>query len=102
MSTPQDVVELLTKGNVNRKTGATDWVSLDMGVTVCTALTVSQNERSSRSHAVFTITIESRPRDDDGGNEVRVSRLTLIDLAGSEKAVSDLARRGEGKHINQR
>jgi centromeric protein E len=51
---------------------------------------------------VFTITIESRPRDSDGHDEVRVSRLTLIDLAGSEKAVSNVERRGEGKHINQR
>lgn len=85
MSTPQDVVTLLARGNTNRKTGATDW-----------------NERSSRSHAVFQIVIESRPRDSVGDDEIRVSRLTLIDLAGSEKAVSDVERRGEGKHINQR
>ncbi|GMK55272.1 hypothetical protein CspeluHIS016_0203280 [Cutaneotrichosporon spelunceum] len=84
VSTPQDVVDILSQGNCNRKTGATDW-----------------NERSSRSHAVFTVTIESRPRDSDGHDEVRVSRLTLIDLAGSEKAVSNVERRGEGKHINQ-
>ncbi|WOO81136.1 Kinesin-like protein KIN-7L [Vanrija pseudolonga] len=113
VSTPQDVVDLLERGNINRKTGATDWV--------CQAdfrgeeeADLSQNERSSRSHAVFTIVIESRPRDGDGHDEVRVSRLTLIvsaphedvpnmpqDLAGSEKAVSDVERRGEGKHINQ-
>lgn len=84
VSTPKDVVDLLDKGNTNRKTGATDW-----------------NERSSRSHAVFTIVIESRPRESEGEDEIRVSRLTLIDLAGSEKAVSDIERRGEGKHINQ-
>lgn len=84
VSTPQDVVDLLERGNQNRKTGATDW-----------------NERSSRSHAVFMITIESRPRIGDGEEDIRVSRLSLIDLAGSEKAVSDIERRGEGKHINQ-
>jgi hypothetical protein len=76
-----------------------------------------QNERSSRSHSVFTIVIESKPRDGNGDDDVRLSRLTLIvrtpvlpsergadaqDLAGSEKAVSDLERRGEGKHINRR
>ena len=75
-----------------------------------------QNERSSRSHCVFTIVIESRPRDtssragsgdstgEDGeaDEDIRLSRLNLIDLAGSEKAVSDVERRGEGKHINQR
>jgi centromeric protein E len=32
----------------------------------------------------------------------QLTRQNLIDLAGSEKAVSDLERRGEGKHINQR
>lgn len=78
-------MNLLERGNANRKTGATDW-----------------NSRSSRSHAVFTIIIESRPNGRPGKDEVRVSRLTLIDLAGSEKAVSDAERRGEGKHINQR
>jgi centromeric protein E len=62
VSCPEDVVQILEKGNNNRRTGATDW-----------------NERSSRSHAVFTIVIESRPRDaTDTTNEVRVSRLTLI------------------------
>lgn len=100
VSNPEDVVEILSKGNRNRKTGATDWVSF-RPLLDGTFLT-PQNERSSRSHAVFTIIIESRPRDADGHDEIRVSRLTLIDLAGSEKAVSDAARRGEGKYINQR
>ncbi|WRT66518.1 uncharacterized protein IL334_003477 [Kwoniella shivajii] len=81
VSTPQDVIDLLDKGNAQRRIGATDW-----------------NERSSRSHCVFTIVIESRPRDGDGDEDIRLSRL---DLAGSEKAVSDSERRGEGKHINQ-
>ncbi|GFZ46737.1 hypothetical protein JCM24511_03957 [Saitozyma sp. JCM 24511] len=81
VSTPQDVVDLLEKGNAGRKIGATDW-----------------NDRSSRSHCVFTIVIESRPRDGAGDDDIRLSRL---DLAGSEKAVTDMERRGEGKHINQ-
>ncbi|KAK4683756.1 hypothetical protein P7C73_g6472, partial [Tremellales sp. Uapishka_1] len=86
VSCPQDVVDLLERGNAGRKIGATDW-----------------NDRSSRSHCVFTIIIESRPRDEDegGDGDIRLSRLNLIDLAGSEKAVSDVDRRGEGKHINQ-
>nr|XP_031863411.1 uncharacterized protein CI109_001287 [Kwoniella shandongensis]KAA5530483.1 hypothetical protein CI109_001287 [Kwoniella shandongensis] len=84
VSTPEDVMELLEKGNAGRRIGATDW-----------------NERSSRSHCVFTIVIESRPRDGDADEDIRLSRLNLIDLAGSEKAVSDSERRGEGKHINQ-
>ncbi|WVQ81716.1 hypothetical protein IAT38_003841 [Cryptococcus sp. DSM 104549] len=84
VSTPEDVMELLEKGNTGRRIGATDW-----------------NERSSRSHCVFTIVVESRPRDGEGDEDIRLSRLNLIDLAGSEKAVSDSERRGEGKHINQ-
>lgn len=32
VSTPQDVVNLLERGNINRKTGATDWVCLAGGV----------------------------------------------------------------------
>ncbi|WVQ99545.1 hypothetical protein IAU59_006681 [Kwoniella sp. CBS 9459] len=81
VSTPQDVMDLLERGNAGRRIGATDW-----------------NERSSRSHCVFTIVVESRPRDGDADEDIRLSRL---DLAGSEKAVSDSERRGEGKHINQ-
>ncbi|OCF32982.1 hypothetical protein I316_05320 [Kwoniella heveanensis BCC8398] len=84
VSTPQDVMDLLERGNAGRRIGATDW-----------------NERSSRSHCVFTIVVESRPRDGDADEDIRLSRLNLIDLAGSEKAVSDSERRGEGKHINQ-
>ncbi|ORX37881.1 kinesin motor domain-domain-containing protein [Kockovaella imperatae] len=82
VSTPHEIMELLERGNASRKVGQTDW-----------------NERSSRSHSVFTITIESRPQ--TGAGDVRRSRLSLIDLAGSEKAVSDTQRRSEGKHINQ-
>ncbi|GHJ86870.1 hypothetical protein NliqN6_3272 [Naganishia liquefaciens] len=77
--TPEEVLGLLERGQKNRRTGATDW-----------------NERSSRSHCVFTITIESRL-----GSDIRQSRLTLIDLAGSEKAASNLERLAEGKHINR-
>ncbi|WVF71322.1 hypothetical protein IAT40_006125 [Kwoniella sp. CBS 6097] len=77
----KDVMDLLERGNAGRRIGATDW-----------------NERSSRSHCVFTIVVESRPRDGDADEDIRLSRL---DLAGSEKAVSDSERRGEGKHINQ-
>ncbi|KAJ9093508.1 hypothetical protein QFC20_007111 [Naganishia adeliensis] len=77
--TPEEVLGLLERGQKNRRTGATDW-----------------NERSSRSHCVFTMTIESRL-----GADVRQSRLTLIDLAGSEKAASNLERLAEGKHINR-
>ena len=76
----------------------------------------AMNERSSRSHTIFRITIESRQKnqnkddetslmdgDDDGA--VRVSTLNLVDLAGSESvrhtgATGD--RQKEGGMINQR
>lgn len=40
------------------------------------------NQASSRSHCVFTITLEARRPGDD---RVRRSKLNLVDLAGSER-----------------
>lgn len=40
------------------------------------------NERSSRSHSVFTCTIEATERADTGITSTRTSKLNLIDLAG--------------------
>ena len=80
VTTPDDVLALLERGQASRAVGATDW-----------------NTRSSRSHCVFQITIEGR----DASGEVRVSQLNLIDLAGSERAASEAARRKEGAYINK-
>ncbi|KAJ8523253.1 hypothetical protein ONZ45_g312 [Pleurotus djamor] len=114
------VKEVLQRGEGNRRTACTDW-----------------NERSSRSHSVFRVVIESRERDETsgrqtpgpsgrqtpglggrqtpglggrqtpgpklqarGGRSVQCSVLSLIDLAGSEKATSDKERTKEGKYIN--
>ncbi|XP_058534774.1 kinesin-like protein KIF15 isoform X2 [Ochotona princeps] len=44
----------------------------------------SMNRESSRSHAVFTITIESMEKSNDIVN-IRTSLLNLVDLAGSER-----------------
>ncbi|KAH9851824.1 kinesin-domain-containing protein [Lenzites betulinus] len=106
----KSVHEVLKRGEGNRRTASTDW-----------------NERSSRSHSVFRLVIESRERgggDPDstpsgrttpgfrpptpggprlqarGGRSVQTSVLSLIDLAGSEKATSDKDRTREGKYIN--
>ncbi|PSR70948.1 hypothetical protein PHLCEN_2v13170 [Hermanssonia centrifuga] len=106
----KSVREVLERGEGNRRTASTDW-----------------NERSSRSHSVFRVVIESRERGiggDDGtpsgrqtpgyrpptpggarlqargGRSVQTSVLSLIDLAGSEKATSDKERTREGKYIN--
>ena len=78
----ETVLDLLQRGQDERHVGATDW-----------------NERSSRSHCVFQLTIESRSR--DAAKEVRISQLNLIDLAGSERAASQAERRKEGAYINK-
>lgn len=82
VTSPDSVLEVLERGQAARHVDATDW-----------------NTRSSRSHTVFQITIESR--DQTGGGELRVSQLNLIDLAGSERAATKAARRKEGAYINK-
>ncbi|WFD33114.1 hypothetical protein MSPP1_004171 [Malassezia sp. CBS 17886] len=88
VTTPAQVLALLERGQHARHVGATDW-----------------NARSSRSHCVFQITIESRGADGgadaDESARVRCSQLNLIDLAGSERAASEAARRKEGAYINK-
>ncbi|KAI3642734.1 hypothetical protein MP228_012289 [Amoeboaphelidium protococcarum] len=106
VSKPEDVVKLLKLGDKNRHTSTTDY-----------------NEHSSRSHAIFQITIESKQKLSDSslessasnglekyrnhggkaaaGKSVKVSTLSLIDLAGSEKASSSADRRREGAYINR-
>ena len=44
------------------------------------------NERSSRSHTIFRITIESQLQSEDGEEAAVVATLNLVDLAGSENA----------------
>lgn len=44
----------------------------------------SMNRESSRSHAVFTMTLESKELVNDLVN-IRMSQLNLVDLAGSER-----------------
>jgi len=44
----------------------------------------SMNRESSRSHAVFTITVESMEKNNEIVN-IRSSLLNLVDLAGSER-----------------
>lgn len=65
-----DMDRVMTIGNKNRSVGATD-----------------MNEQSSRSHAIFTVTIERSEKGADGDQHVRVGKLHLVDLAGSERQV---------------
>ncbi|XP_078442779.1 P-loop containing nucleoside triphosphate hydrolases superfamily protein isoform X2 [Wolffia australiana] len=85
------VSELLTLGEANRHFGETN-----------------MNVRSSRSHTIFRMVIESRAKDPEsdlpGSDSIRVSVLNLVDLAGSEriaKTGADGVRLKEGKHINK-
>ncbi len=39
------------------------------------------NERSSRSHAIFTIIIECSDTGPDGGKRIRAGKLHMVDLA---------------------
>ncbi|XP_013384615.1 kinesin-like protein KIF3A isoform X2 [Lingula anatina] len=59
---------VMTLGNNHRSVGATQ-----------------MNAHSSRSHAIFSITIECSEKGLDGEQHVRVGKLHLVDLAGSER-----------------
>ncbi|XP_020536879.1 kinesin-like protein KIN-7C, mitochondrial isoform X2 [Jatropha curcas] len=62
------------------------------------------NLLSSRSHTIFTLTIESSPHGEDEMEEdVTLSQLNLIDLAGSESSKTETTglRRKEGSYINK-
>eukprot|EP00842_Homolaphlyctis_polyrhiza_P000759 jgi/Hompol1/1684/HPOL_001416-RA len=109
VTTPKQLMKIISRGEANRSVGATDF-----------------NDYSSRSHTIFTLTIESRIRAGSSGSSgsssvgspspsptpgdrpskkddkgVIISQLNLIDLAGSEKATEDLERRKEGAFINK-
>jgi kinesin family protein 15 len=63
----------------------------------------AMNRESSRSHAVFTLTIQSKILR-DGTFHVRESKLNMVDLAGSERqrdTRSDNARLKEAANINK-
>lgn len=64
----KEIEEVMNMGNQARAVGATD-----------------MNEHSSRSHALFLITVECSLPGPDGRKHIRVGRLNLVDLAGSER-----------------
>merc|ERR1719160_604349 len=45
----------------------------------------NMNEGSSRSHSIFTMTIEQACIGPDGEEHIRVGKLNMVDLAGSER-----------------
>jgi len=95
VQSPTQLLRVIARGDQARRTASTQF-----------------NARSSRSHAVVQIVVESRervPGNASGDSKrqalppggVRVSTLSLIDLAGSEKAAESKERRQEGSHINK-
>ncbi|XAR63874.1 Plus-end-directed kinesin ATPase [Bertholletia excelsa] len=82
-----EVMALLQQGNQNRTTEPT-----------------RVNETSSRSHAILQVVVEYRVRDASNSVLNRVGKLSLIDLAGSERALATdqrTLRSLEGANINR-
>ena len=95
VQSPTQLLRVIARGDQCRKTRSTQF-----------------NTHSSRSHAVVQIVVESRERAALGGKAndkraglapggVRVSTLSMIDLAGSERAADNKERQKEGAHINK-
>ena len=96
VQSPTQLLRVIARGDHRRRTSSTQY-----------------NVRSSRSHAVVQIVVESRERNVVPGvptnkshsailpGGVRISTLSLIDLAGSERAADTKERRTEGGHINK-
>ena len=95
VQSPTQLLRVIARGDQCRKTRSTQF-----------------NAQSSRSHAVVQIVVESRERAPLGGKAndkraaiipggVRVSTLSMIDLAGSERAADSKERQKEGAHINK-
>nr|GMD34044.1 kinesin-like protein KIN-8A isoform X2 [Ipomoea batatas] len=82
-----EVMALLQQGNLNRTTEPT-----------------RVNETSSRSHAILQVMVEYRFKDSSDNIVNRVGKLSLIDLAGSERALATdqrTLRSLEGANINR-
>ncbi|XP_051034980.1 chromosome-associated kinesin KIF4A isoform X2 [Phodopus roborovskii] len=82
---------------------ASDTVScLEQGNNARTVASTAMNSQSSRSHAIFTISVEQRKKNDK--NSSFYSKLHLVDLAGSERQKKTKAegdRLKEGININR-
>ena len=78
---------------------------MDEGNKARTVAATNMNETSSRSHAVFTLTLTQKKHDQDTKMDAeRVAKISLVDLAGSERANSTGAtgaRLKEGAEINR-
>ena len=88
VGTVQELMEHMERGSLYRVTEATN----------CNAV-------SSRSHAVLQVSVEALQKFGDGGGRIkRLSKLSMIDLAGSERAYktdNTGQRLVEGRNINR-
>ncbi|XP_022849582.1 kinesin-like protein KIN-4C isoform X1 [Olea europaea var. sylvestris] len=92
VKTKDEMASYLLQGSVSRATASTN-----------------MNSQSSRSHAIFTISMEQKRTTsssvgDDVGDDILTAKLHLVDLAGSERAKrtgADGTRLREGIHINK-
>lgn len=83
----EHVLSLIRQGNANRTTNFTE-----------------ANATSSRSHAVLSLSLKMRARTADISESYSLSTLSVIDLAGSERAANTNnkgARLHEGANINK-
>ncbi|KAJ3160014.1 Kinesin-like protein kif3a [Geranomyces michiganensis] len=64
----EEMDRLMSFGNKNRSVAATQ-----------------MNATSSRSHSIFSITVEASEKKPDGEDHIRAGKLHLVDLAGSER-----------------
>ncbi|KAF2099861.1 kinesin-domain-containing protein [Rhizodiscina lignyota] len=78
---------------------------MDEGNKARTVAATNMNETSSRSHAVFTLTLTQKRHDIETRMDTeKVAKISLVDLAGSERATSTGAtgaRLKEGAEINR-
>lgn len=78
---------------------------MDEGNKARTVAATNMNETSSRSHAVFTLTLTQKRHDvETSMSGEKVAKISLVDLAGSERATSTGAtgaRLKEGAEINR-
>lgn len=78
---------------------------MDEGNKARTVAATNMNATSSRSHAVFTLTLTQKSVDTETKMEMeKVAKISLVDLAGSERATSTGAtgaRLKEGAEINR-
>ncbi|KAJ2700793.1 tubulin-dependent ATPase kip3 [Coemansia sp. IMI 203386] len=83
----EEVMQLMVNGNANRTMSPTE-----------------ANAVSSRSHAVLQVNVRQRPKSGGLQTDVTTATLSIIDLAGSERATvarNNGTRKREGANINR-